>query len=253
MKILLPDNIYAKIFFSLLPGFTEAEIIYSKSAVISKELDEDKADIARIPSMDILSHPAFYISGKAAISFDGAVSNSYFYFIKQLRFVKELFLRGDVSKNEVILSKIIFEEQFDSTPEIFLDSKEFSLNEKNYLICGNENFTDNLLDAGFSLADQIADMLEAPYVNYVLASKNEQIIKNLNTKIADLDKMLEDNFEAVSKNLNVGEHVLSFVRDNLNSLYFDMTEIERKSFADLIQLAYFAGIIEDIPDIKLID
>lgn len=253
MKLLLPNNIYAGLFASLLPGITQDDIAYAGSALISKDLDEGKADVALIPSMDVLNHPQFFISGKTAVSFDGPLSNSYFYFIKQIRMVKEVHLRGDVSKNEVILSKIIFAEQFDLNVEVFLDSKPFVINTKNYLVCGDDNNMNSLYESGLSLADQVSDLLEAPYVNYVLASKDENVLKNFTSGLSSLDKAFEDNFDNVAPQLNASADMIANLRQNINAVYFDMTEVEKKSLADLIRLPYFTGLIENIEEIKLID
>jgi hypothetical protein len=253
MKLLLPNNIYAEIFSYLVPGISREDIVLASSAAISKELDENKADLALIPSLDLLNYPEFFVSGKTAISFDGSLSNSFFYFLKQIRMIKEVYLRGDVSKNDVILTKIMFTEQFDLNVEVFLDSHPFALNFKNYLVCGAENYSKDIFEAGLSLADQISDLLEAPYVNYVLVSKDEKILKDFTADLAGLDKMLEDNFEQVASKLSFRTNAVEDVKQNLNSVYYDMTETEKKSLTDLLRLPYFTGILEDIVETKFVD
>jgi len=252
MRILLPNNIYAKLFFSALPGVKEEELIYTGSASISNELADGKGDIALIPSLDLLNHPQFFVSGKAAISFDGSLSNSYYYFLKHLRLVKEVYLKGDVSKNDVILTKIIFSEQFDSTVEVFLDSKPFEINTKNYLVCGDDNFAGSIFEAGLSLADQISDMMEAPYVNYVLAAQKESTLKQFTSEFDLLDKQLEDNFDAIAAKLNYHQSITAEIKANLNSVYFDMTDVEKQALNDLTRLPYFTGITEEIMEIKFV-
>ncbi len=253
MKFLLPSNIYSKIFSFILPGLEGAELVYTGSAVISKQLAENKGDIALIPSMDLLNHPDFFISGRTALSFDGSLSNSYFYFLKQIRMVKEIFLRGDISKNEAILTKIIFAEQFDTPVDVVLDSKPFELNSRNYLVCGDDNFSGSIFEAGISLADQISDMIDAPYVNYVLASRNEDLIKEFNTALGGQDKFLEDNYDRIMPRLGYHQSIMDNIKANLNSIYFDMTDNEKKALTDLIRLPYFTGITEEINDIKFVD
>lgn len=253
MKLLLPDNIYTRLYSMVIPGIHEENIIFTGSATISKELDENKAHLALIPSMDLLSYNDFYVSGKTGISFDGALSNSYFYFLKQLRMVKQIYLRGDVSKNEVILTKIVFAEQFDTQIEIFLDSKPFEFNAKNYLVCGDDNIKGDIFEAGLSLADQVSDLLEAPYVNYVLVSKDEQLLKNFTSQISNLDKALEDNFDSIINRINTTNNIKDYIKQNLNSMYFDMTENEKKSLNSLLQLPYFTQVLQDIVEIKIVD
>lgn len=253
MKLLLPNNIYAKLFSMVIPGIHEENIIYTSSSTISRELDEERAHLALIPSMDLLNYNHFFVSGKTAISFDGSLSNSFFYFLKQLRMVKQIFLRGDVSKNDVILTKIIFAEQFETQIEIFLDSKPFEFNARNYLVCGDDNIQGDIFEAGLSLADQVSDLLEAPYVNYVLVSKDEELLKNFTAKIDNLDKILEDNFDNLIKRIDTTNNIKDTIKQNLNSVYFDMTEVEKKSLNTLLQLPYFTQVLTDIVEIKIID
>jgi hypothetical protein len=253
MRILLPNNIYAKMFFSAIPGVKEEELIYTGSASISNELADGRGDIALIPSLDLLNHPYFFVSGKAAVSFDGALSNSYYYFLKHLRLVKEVYLKGDVSKNDVILTKIIFTEQFDSAVEVFLDSKPFELNSRNYLVCGDDNFVGSIYEAGLSLSDQISDMLDAPYVNYVLAATDESVLKEFTSGFSSLDKQLEDNFDTISTGLNYHQSIKADLKENLADLFFDMTEAEKQALTDLTRLPYFTGITEEIVEIKFVD
>ena len=253
MRLLLPDNFYAKIFSYLFPSLSERDISYYPSASLGRFLDEDKADLALIPSMDLLTYPSFFVSGRTAVSFDGALSNSYFYFLKQIRMVKEVFLRGDVSKNEAILTKIIFSEQFDSNVDIVLDSKPFDLNSKNYLVCGDENLRTGNYDVGLSMADQVSDLIDAPYVNYILVSKEQEILKEFTKGITGLDKFLEDNFEVITKKLDYSQSAVQNIKENINSIYFDMTENEKKALTDLIRLPYFTGLMEDIHDINFVD
>jgi len=253
MKLLLTDNIYAQIFSFLIPDISKEDISFAPSASISRELESGKCDVALIPSMDLLSYPGFFVSGKTAVSFDGSVSNSYFYFLKQIRKVREVYLRGDISKNEAILTKIIFAEQFDLNVEIYIDSHPFSINSKNYLVCGNENFNNDIFEAGLSFSDQVADMLDAPYVNYVLAAQDESVVKDFAAHLENLDKVFEDSFESIAAKINAPAGAIDNLRQNLNSVYFDMTDIEKKSLTDMVRLPYFTGLVENIEEIKFVD
>lgn len=122
------------------------------------------------------------------ISFDGVLSNTYIYFEPDQLDFKELFLRGDVSTNEIILSKILFSEKYARDVNVVLDTQDVDFDNNNYIIVGNENLGYNPIDKGMSFADQIASLIDHPYVNFVLASKNEGNIIELEQTLVELDK-----------------------------------------------------------------
>ena len=190
MKLILPPNVFAKLFAATLPKSLFTEIIYRPASLISKDLLLDTQAIGIIPSLDLLTNKTFNISSKAAISFDGPLSNSYLYFAEE-RNLTSLNLRGDISLNEIILSKIIFEEHFSLSTEIVLDTAEKSDFSKNLLIAGNENYENNYFMKGLSFADEVSELLDLPYVNYLFASQDKESIQALNNNFEDVDLMIE--------------------------------------------------------------
>lgn len=142
--------------------------------MICNELQNDASAIGLIPSLDIFKHRELYISSKLGLSFDGVLSNTYIYFQPDQLGFTNLFLRGDVSTNEIILSKILFSERYSQDVNIVLDTAEFDLDNNNYIVVGNENLDYNPIDKGISFADQVASLIDYPYVNFIWASKSEE-------------------------------------------------------------------------------
>ncbi|KAB2844186.1 MAG: hypothetical protein F9K45_05190, partial [Melioribacteraceae bacterium] len=114
MKVVIPQNIYAAIFAINLPGEIKNNIKVTASSLIANEIEKGNSDIGLMPTFDLINHKDFFVSGKAALSFDGILSNTYFYFVPGTEKISEIFLRGDISSNEIILSKILFSERFNS-------------------------------------------------------------------------------------------------------------------------------------------
>lgn len=251
MKLILPPNVFAKLFAATLPKSLFTEIIYRPASLISKDLLLDTQAIGIIPSLDLLTNKTFNISSKAAISFDGPLSNSYLYFAEEKN-LTSLNLRGDISLNEIILSKIIFEEYFSLSTEIVLDTAEKSDFSKNLLIAGNENYENNYFMKGLSFADEVSELLDLPYVNYLFASQDKESIQALNNNFEDVDLMIEKFLKENTSGIidhKITEHLLS----NFNSVYFEFTENEKIALEELIKLTYFHRIVDDIFDIKFID
>lgn len=251
MKLFLPDNIFAALFKAALPSDIETEI--KPSTLIVKELERNTHALALIPSLELITHSELLVSRKFGISFDGILSNSYMYFVEGQRDFDKILVRGDVSKNEIILGKILFEEMYSSKAELILDTSDKISESNNYLICGKENFEEQKFFKGISLADEIAEMLNHPYVNYILVSKDRESLQSIERIIqTKLDEVIEENLSKVLSFLNISDQEKEFLTANLGTVYFDLTENEEDGLNELIKLMYYHGIIDDMFDIKFV-
>ena len=78
---------------------------------------------------------------------------------------------------DVILSKIIFKELYDSDIEIAIQTKLDAKISGNYLLAGDENFNNARFEKGISIAEEVIDLISAPFVSYILASNNKNILE----------------------------------------------------------------------------
>jgi hypothetical protein len=235
MRILFPQNIFCRILSFAFPEELGKQISFREASVISNELEEGNADLALVPSCDLLKHPEFFISKSIAISFDGQLSSSYIYFIPGQNKFEELFLGGDVSSNEVILSKILFKERYSSDIQI-------------HLAAGEQNKTKNNLYTG----DELSTMLFLPYVNFIFVSRDEKFIHKLNDNLEDLDSWLEKNINLVLNKLKLTAQQDNFIRENFNSVYYEMTENELEGLTELIRLPYYHGLVDEMIELKFV-
>ncbi|MBN1299795.1 MAG: hypothetical protein JW995_01140 [Melioribacteraceae bacterium] len=252
MKIILPANIYSAILGLMLPDTVKENIEISASSLISNKLAEDKNSLGLLPSFELLSNPDLYVSGEIALSFDGALSNSYLYFMPDKNKFDKILMRGDVSSNEVLLSKIIFKERFELTPEIVLDTADINFDENNYLICGQDNNDFVNTYNGISFADQIAEFIDFPYVNYVLASYNSSMLTDTAALLKSIDEKIEDNIFTLLDKMSLPAQFSKYVAENIDTVYFELTENEKEGLGELLKLPFYHGMIEEIKELKFV-
>lgn len=250
MKIGIPKNIFASMFSLLLSDEQKAEISVLNSASLATEIQNDNLDIAFIPSLDLMKHSDLFVSSKIGIAFESEISNSFIYYKKNQSTINEILVRGDVSVNEIILSKIIFSELYDTEIEIKLDTKELDLENNNNLIVGNQNYEKSLFENGVSLSNQLSDLLDGTYVNYILVSKDEEKLNAFEASITNIDKQIIENFIDLASKLKLEDSTVEFLQNNLDTLFFDLSEVERSSLQEMIKLPYLHGIVKDIVEIK---
>ncbi len=252
MKLAIPQNIYSALFSLILPTEFREEVIIKPSSVLANTVENGEADIALIPSLDLNKHKELFVSSKAAIACDGQLANAYYYFVPEQSDFKKVLMHGDVSTNEIILSKIIFKELYGVDVEIALNTAQIDFNANNYLVVGQENNLFLETQNGISFADQASEFFNKPYVNFVLVAKNEETIQKVNESLTDLDKKLEDKLNEYLPSMGLSAKMETMIAMNIGEVYFELTENEKEALTDLLRLPFYHGIFKEIVDIKFV-
>lgn len=252
MRLIIPNNIFATFFLLSIDESERPEVLVKDSSLIVSELENDENSIALIPSLDLIDNRELYVSSKLGLAFEGLLSNTYVYYLENNSEISKVFLRGDVSKNEVILSKIIFRERYNIEPEFSLDINQSIDEDKNYLVIGSQNWNNNFYKMGISFSEQISDILEFPYVNFLFASKNENLLKDFNKQFANVTKSIINSLEPNLQKIDLSDEVNNFILKEIPFVYFDFTEAESEGLKELLQLAYYHQIFDDIFNIKFV-
>ena len=248
-KFYLPQNIFSQIFLSEIEDKSEVEFEFIPASLIVKRISNEKDSVGLIPTMDLLSNKDLFVSSEIGISFNALLCNSYIHFKEEQETIDELFLRGDVTSNEVILSKILFKEFYDVEIKTTLLNREVIDFNDNIMIIGDENYEKELFLNGLSFAEEIIELINAPYVNFVLAAHSESKVKELNSKFkSSLTKAHENNFDDLFPDFP--KTSLDFISVNIQHLVFDLEEQDIEGIKQLLQMPYYHGMIKDIFDIK---
>jgi len=250
-KFYLPQNIFSRILLSEMEDKSELEFEFVPSSLIAKRISNEKDTVGLIPTMDLLSNKDLFISSEIGISFNALLSNAYIYFKEEQETIEELFLRGDVTVNEVILSKLLFKEFYDVEVKTTLLHREVSDFKDNILIIGDENYEKELFLNGLSFAEEIIELISAPYVNFILAAESEETLKkfSLNYKNS-LTKAHAENFDDLFPEFP--QTSLDFLSVNIQHLVFDLEEQDLEGIKQLVQMPYYHGMIKEITDVKFV-
>lgn len=253
MKFITPKNIFTSLLLTSLSNEMNLDVQFKEASLISTELESNNDLLGIIPSCDLIKHQDLFVSRKIALSFDGILSNAYFYFTPNQNKFTDLYLSGDVSSNEIILSKILFKERYSSEIQLHLDTEKINRDEKNYLIIGDRNLGNGLYSGGLSYSDELSTMIFLPYVNFVIASKSKELIESFNNAIKNnVDDDVENSLKDYLDKSDLGIEIQNFISENFNSVYYEMTESEKEGLMELLQLPYFHGIYDDLFEVKFI-
>lgn len=250
MNLYFPDNIFTRILVNNFDDDVKSYVKFFPSSILAKKLNEDSQSLALIPTLDLINNKDLYVSKTVGISFEGSISNSYIYYQAEQSDIKDIRVAGDVSSIEVILCKILFKELYDADVEISIQTKLDTSIPGNYLIVGDENFNNARFKTGISLAEEITEIISAPYVNYILASTNKNVLEDYSSKIKAA--VTNTNFEADEILSKLDPISSDFIMEHFKSIVFDLEKQDNLGINELLQLPYFYGFLEDIIEIKFV-
>jgi hypothetical protein len=249
--LLLPQNIFSRIFFSELNREDNIQFQFLNSALIAQKLKDNPDMLGLIPVLDLLRFNDLFISSEIGISFNALLSNSYLHFKEGQESLNEIFLKGDVSSNEVILSKILFKEFYDVDVKHTLVADDLFHQHENLLIVGDENYQKELFLNGLSFAEEVIELISAPYVDFVLASSSENTIEDFTLKHKnEIQNGHPENLDDLLKDLPSSS--IEFISVNLQHVIFDFEDQDLEGIKTIMQMPYFHGMIKDIPEVKFI-
>lgn len=250
-KILLPQNVFSRILLSELNLDDSIDVEFQPAALIANRLLKEENSIGLVPTLDLLTSKDLFVSSKIGVSFNALLSNSYIHFKEGQETIEKIFLKGDVTTNEIILSKILFKEFYDVdvTPTLVKD-ESFHFND-NTLIVGDENYEKELFLNGLSFSEEIIELLDAPYVNFILTGSSENVLNNFANRFRDnlLNGHTEDYTDLLK---GFTQSALEFISVNIQHIVFDLEDQDLEGIKSLMQLPYFHGILKDMIDIKFI-
>jgi len=251
MNILLPENIFTSVIALSLPENLKQNLKFHPASSLSAALEKDKTSVALIPAMDIVNHRELFISRRYGISFEGSLCNTYIYFASD-RSLQSLNVSGDVSSSEVVLSRILFKELYNADIEVALSS---SLNRdtSNLILSGKQNFYEDRLFEGISFSEEMIELLSLPYVNFVLASADENLVKELETVLLEKIPDVYENFDKLEQYFSFSDETLKYIKQNIASLVLEFDEQDIEALTQLIMLPYFHGMTKEIIEAKFAD
>jgi hypothetical protein len=220
------------------------------SASLTKKLSEDFSAVALIPTSDIITNKELYISDKVGISFEGSLCNSYIFYEKSKDAINSLKLYGDASTMEVIFGKILFRELYNVNIEIVLTADKVNLENSNYIIAGNDNFLESKFRSGISFAEEIVDMISAPFVNYIFASQDNNKLIEVSEHI--LEKISSINFSDFPIPNELPRESHNFIKENISKVFYSLTDQDMEGINQLIRLPFYHGMIKDIVEVKFV-
>jgi len=251
LRLGIPDTIFAEIFVSAFPKEFFAVSRHGNHGLLEL-LELGEIDLALIPSLEIIGTDNLFVSGKFGIAFDGPVSDDYVYFPKDEKNLAKVGLAGNVSMNEVVLSKVLFLENYNLEIEQKVLSSLKEVEDSTLISSGDINLANGNYTHGESFSELVAEFIDAPYLKFVLVSTVKENIEFVNNQVAGLEEQLEITAKSILEKKGFTRQVSDFITGNFNSIYFELTEIEVNGYEDLRKIPFYYGLIEELKEIAFV-
>lgn len=220
--------------------------------LLNKELDAaflNPIDYA-LNSSDLLLHPLIAVSSSG---FSGVVR---LYLRKELKAISSLAVNA-TSAAEVVLAKIILAEKYDSEPSIVpvagtIDAMLAKADSA--LVVGDDIFAIQTDFPFIDLVDEWNDITELPYVHTVCAVQNGNVKKEIFELLKESRDWGIKNSAAISYEHSEKLHrAADDLTEYLSHFSYSFTEDVRASLDEFFRLAYYYGMLPDVPDINIAD
>ncbi|MCE1190124.1 MAG: hypothetical protein LWX56_13410 [Ignavibacteria bacterium] len=252
MNIVLPHNVFTSLFLQAAPEHLKKLITFKPSSMLGTLLQENKADIVLLPSTDLIKHTDFFVSSRRGISFDGPLSNSYLYFQPNQLELTDFALAGDISGTDVICLKILMQELYDRAISIKLLSSLPHKLEGNTLIAGDHNYTSGLFAQGMNLTEEMVELLDLPFVNYVFCANSQEKLEWLHTETAGIEQQIYAEVENPEWDYRLTPEAKTLFSDEIAHVLYEFEDQDKEALIQVLRLPYFHGMIDDIFNIHFV-
>lgn len=249
MQIYTPENIFSTLLLKKININNEFNINFLPSSLISNKINEKKESLFLLPVLELIKHEDIFVSSKIGISFQGNLSNTYFYFNNKNE-LKSILLKGDISTTEVLLAKIVLKELYGV--EINVELKSENKTGSNILLCGNENFKESNFISALSLTETIDELISLPFSNYVFASYDKNKIEKINSLSVELNNKIFEESSSFFREQGINNDIVESLEDEITTVTFEFFENEREAVNQITRLPYYYGFFEEIIEIKFV-
>jgi predicted solute-binding protein len=212
------------------------ELIEESSAQLAIKLREKNLDGAFLSPIDYAKDYSMYriVPEVGAVS-EGESGTILLFFRENIARINTLAINpGDTS--EIVLASIIFQEKYDTKLKIIptTESLEDALKKADaFLAVGDEALRLQDKPNKMDLVDEWKDITELPYVHGTWVSPEGSLTK--------------DEIEIlISSSKQVDETVTEVVPQ----FRYNLDDIAVKALGEFFRMAYYHGILKDIPDVK---
>jgi chorismate dehydratase len=236
---------------SAFPG----ELLFDTPAVHIDALMSNERTAAFVAPVDYAQNSSdMVIYPDLGVSSSGYSNVARLYLRKNLALIKTLAV-GTVSATDVVLTRIVLGEKYDSEPAIVpvIGSVDEMLAKADCALVTGDSLLTLQSDHPFiDVVDEWSDITELPFVHTVCIGRTDAYSKELNAVLTASQTAGRDSLESVANSIAAEtNHSADLIQNYLSHFSYGFDELSKLSLEEFFRMAFYYGMLGDIPEINI--
>ncbi len=235
-------------------GFPGELLFDTPSAHIDALMSKER-EVAFVAPVDFAQNSSdMILYPDTGVSSSGYSNTARLYLRKNLPLIRSLAV-GNVSTTDVALSRIVLGEKYESEPTIIpmIGSIDEMLAKADCaLVSGDSLLTLNNDHPFIDLVDEWSDITELPFVHTLCIARSESFSKEISTMLLSSQDAGRNALESVANEIAAETNHSSDLLQNFFSHFsYGFDEVSKASLDEFFRMAFYYGMLGDIPEINI--
>lgn len=231
------------------------ELFFDTPASHIDGLMSNERTAAFVPLIDYAQNSSgMILYPNLGVSSSGFSNVARLYLRKNLEQIRTLAV-GNISTTDIVLSRIVLGEKYDSEPKIvpMIGSVDEMLAKADCaLVSGDSLLTLNNEHPFIDIVDEWSDITELPFVHTICISREDLFSKELHALLYTSQETGRNSLESIANEIAAETQYSADVLQNyLSHFSYGIDEISKTSLEEFFRMAFYYGMLPDIPEIKI--
>ncbi len=236
------------------PGFS-GELLFDTPAVHIDALMSNERTAAFVAPVDYAQNSSdMVIYPGLGVSSSGYSNVARLYLRKNLAVIKTLAV-GTVTATDVVLTRIVLGEKYDSEPAIVpvVGTVDEMLTKADCaLVTGDSLLTLQNDHPYIDIVDEWSDITELPFVHTMCIGRTDTFSKDLSTVLMSSQEEGRNSLGSIANGLAAEMNLSAdLIQNYLSHFSYGFDELSKLSLEEFFRMAFYYGMLGDIPEINI--
>jgi predicted solute-binding protein len=248
-------DLYTQPLYRTLKSSAEAELLFDAPFIHMERLMSNEINAAFIHPIDYaINSSDLIIFPGVGVSASGFASTVRLYMRGELHAIKAIAV-GSVTTTDVVLTRIVLTEKYNSLPSIVPVAgtiEEMLAKADGALVAGDVVLAVQSDRPYIDIVDEWSDISELPFVHSFCAARSESFNKELSDLLITSQSAGKKVLRTLADELS-GDHHQSpdTIYNFLSHFSYDFDDSSRESLELFFKMAYYHGMLGDVPEINV--
>jgi len=231
------------------------ELLFDTPSVHIDGLMSNERIAAFVPPVDFAQNSSgMVLYPNIGVSSIGYSNVARLYLRKNIPIIRSMAV-GNVSTTDVVLTRIVLGEKYDSEPAIVpvIGSVDAMLAKADCaLISGDSLLTLQSEHPFIDVVDEWSDITELPFVHTICITRSDTFSNDINTLLTASQELGKNSIESIANELAAETNQSADLLQNyLSHFSYGFDELSKASLEEFFRMAFYYGMLSDVPELNL--